>query len=122
MKNLILLFSFFTISLSYSQEIKAITEDGKVVVLKTDNTWEYSTAKESNSCNLGEDFKEGKVNKRLLKHVMVDNNCTEKEVVFIESQNNYGSGIYLLCVKGKLMKYKKVGTVFMRDGENPLGN
>ena len=33
-----------------------------------------------------------------------------------------GNGIYVLCVKGKLMKYKRVGTVFMRDGDNPFEN
>ncbi|CAN0600266.1 unnamed protein product [Ectocarpus sp. 12 AP-2014] len=31
-----------------------------------------------------------------------------------------GNGIYNLCVNGKFMKYKRVGSVYMRDGDNPF--
>jgi hypothetical protein len=31
-----------------------------------------------------------------------------------------GNGLYQVCVKGKEMKYKRMGTVFMKNSENPF--
>ncbi|MPL55036.1 hypothetical protein SDC9_00503 [bioreactor metagenome] len=28
--------------------------------------------------------------------------------------------MYQVCVKGKIMKYKRMGSVFMKNNENPL--
>ncbi|HCN50765.1 MAG TPA: hypothetical protein DIT10_17040 [Chryseobacterium sp.] len=77
------------------------------------------TAKE---CDLPKDFKEPIKNKRLKKFVAIDNGVEEKEVIIIRAQNGLGSGIYTACVKGKSIKYQKMGTVFMREGNNPFDN
>ena len=47
---------------------------------------------------------------------------SEKDIKFINMTQSLGNGMYSLCVKGKIMKYKKVGTVFMRAEANPMGN
>jgi len=52
--------------------------------------------------------------------VAIDNGVEEKEVIIIRAQNGLGSGIYTACVKGKPIKYQKMGTVFMREGNNPF--
>jgi hypothetical protein len=75
------------------------------------------TAKE---CDLPADFKEPIKNKRLKKFVAIDNGVEEKEVTIIRAQNGLGSGIYTACVKGTPIKYQKMGTVFMREGNNPF--
>ncbi|WP_123984919.1 hypothetical protein [Chryseobacterium sp. G0201] len=75
------------------------------------------TAKE---CDLPKDFKEPIKNNRLKKFVAIDNGVEEKEVIIIRAQNGFGSGIYTACVKGQPIKYQKMGTVFMRDGNNPF--
>lgn len=76
------------------------------------------TAKE---CELPKDFKEPIKNNRLKKFVAIDNGVEEKEVIIIRAQNGFGSGIYTACVKGQPIKYQKMGTVFMREGNNPFG-
>jgi len=124
MKNLIFILCFLSISFTFAQDIKATTQDGKSVILKSDNTWSYADGSETNDegCNLGEDFKQSKVNKGLLNHVMVDTDSKKEEIIFIKSNTSLGGGNWLLCVKGKKMTYKRVGSVFMRGDENPLGN
>ena len=120
----VFIYSLLLVStLSFSQNKTATTEDGKKVILKSDKTWEYDTksvtVSESN-CNLGSDFVEKKVNERLRKHVAVENDCKPEEVKFISMVQEFGSGTYSLCVKGKKMKYKKIGSVFMRAEQDPL--
>lgn len=73
-------------------------------------------------CDLPKNFKEPIKNNRLKKFVAIDNNVDEKEVIIIRAQNNFGSGIYTLCVKNQPLKYQKMGTVFMREGKNPFDN
>ena len=122
MKHL-LLSSLFLISFSaFAQDKTATTEDGKRVILKSDKTWEYDTRTvvSENDCNLGSDFKEKKTNERLRKHVAVENDCKLEDIKFINMTEKFGNGMYSLCVKGKLMKYKKVGTVFMKAEQDPL--
>lgn len=72
-------------------------------------------------CDLPADFKEPIKNNRLKKFVAIDNGVEEKEVIIIRAQNGLGSGIYTACVKGQSLKYQKMGTVFMRSGNNPFG-
>ncbi|CAN0601124.1 unnamed protein product, partial [Ectocarpus sp. 12 AP-2014] len=70
---------------SIGQTIKAKTEDGKNVILKSNKTWEYaeSSAESNNVCDLGSDFKEGKTNEKLRKHVMIDMVCKKEDIKFI---------------------------------------
>ena len=75
------------------------------------------TAKE---CDLPKDFKEPIKNKRLKKFAAIDNGVEEKEVTIIRAQNGLGSGIYTACVKGQSIQYQKMGTVFMRENNNPF--
>lgn len=125
MKKITLIFACLLItSISFGQTIIAKTEDGKRVILNDDKTWKYENSeKQSESdCYLEKDFVEGKTNEKLRKHVMVDMACKKEDIKFISMTQGLGNGIYVLCVKGKLMKYKRVGTVFMRDGDNPFEN
>lgn len=75
---------------------------------------------EPKKCEVPANHKEPMKNGRLKKHVAIDNGVTEKDVIILQAQNSFGSGIYVLCVKGVEMKYKKVGSVFMREGTNPF--
>lgn len=129
MKKSILMALLFISVISMAQNKKATTEDGKKVILKNDNTWEYFDVKDKKSqtvtttttdCDLGADFVEKKKNERLRKHVAVENDCNPEDVKFISLTEGLGNGMYSLCVKGKIMKYKKVGTVFMRAEQDPF--
>lgn len=73
-------------------------------------------------CDLPANFKEPIKNNRLKKFIAIDNGVEEKEVIIIRAQNGLGSGIYTACVKGQPVQYQKMGTVFMRNGNNPFGN
>ncbi|MDR6921219.1 hypothetical protein SAMN05421786_103241 [Chryseobacterium ureilyticum] len=56
----------------------------------------------------------------LRKHIAVENDCNEKDVIFLRISEQKGNGMYSVCVEGKPMKYKRMGTVFMGAGENPF--
>jgi hypothetical protein len=56
----------------------------------------------------------------LRKHIAIDNDCDEKDIVFLRISEQKGNGIYDVCVKGKSMKYKRMGSVFMKNSENPF--
>ena len=122
MKHLLLSSVLFFSLFSVAQTKTATTEDGKKVILKSDKTWEYDTktTPSTDDCNLGADFKEKNANERLRKHVAVENDCELTDVKFVSQTQSLGNGMYSLCVKGKLMKYKKVGTVFMRAEQDPF--
>ena len=75
---------------------------------------------DNKECEVPANFKEPIKNNRLKKFIAIDNNVDEKDIIIIRAQNGFGSGIYTACVKGNPMKYKKVGTVFMREGSNPF--
>lgn len=121
--KILLLSGFLLFSItSFAQNKTATTEDGKKVTLKSDKTWEYDTKTKvsENDCNLESNFVEKKTNERLRKHVAVENDCKPEDIKFINMTEKFGNGMYSLCVKGKIMKYKKVGTVFMRAEQDPL--
>jgi hypothetical protein len=122
MKEIIITGLLFISMISTAQNKTATTEDGRKVILKSDKTWQYSDEKETvtSDCNLGTGFVEVKGNERLRKHVAVENDCKLEEVKFINLTESFGNGMYSLCVKGKMMKYKKIGTVFMRAEQDPL--
>lgn len=131
----ILSFCLFTIStITLSQSKTAITEDGKKVILKSNKTWEYDndSANSQNDCVLEANFKEPKgkntmtlrlgnaTTDDLKKHVAVDNECKVEDIILLNISEQKGNAMYLLCVKGKKMKYKRMGTVFMRAEQDPL--
>lgn len=114
-KNVLLILALIVSSFAFSQTIIAETEDGKKVLLKNDNTWEYLNPdkSESNGCNLPADFKEPKGKntatlrrmdatlKDLKEHVSVDNECSVVDVIVISASEQKGSASYVLCVNGK---------------------
>ncbi|RZL36115.1 MAG: hypothetical protein EOO96_07665 [Pedobacter sp.] len=56
----------------------------------------------------------------LRKHIAVENDCDEKDVVFLRISEQKGNGIYDVCVNGKSVKYKRMGSVFSKNNENPF--
>jgi hypothetical protein len=129
MKKLFICSLLLASTLIFAQNKKATTEDGKKVILKSDNTWEYVdieakklqiASATASDCNLGPDFVEKKKNERLRKFAAVDNDCNPEDIKFINLSESLGNGIYTLCVKGKIIKYKKMGTVFMKADQDPF--
>ena len=134
-KSVLLILAIMVGSFTYSQTIIATTDDGKKVLLKADKSWEYLNpdAKEEEGCNLPEDFKEPKGKNTaglrridatlddLKEHVSVDNECNIEDVIVMRASEQKGSASYVLCVKGKKMKYRRAGSVFFREGQNPVG-
>jgi len=85
-------------------------------------------------CDLPENYQEPKPDKKiqsflkkvdatindLRKHIAVENDCDEKEVVFLRISEQKGNGMYSVCVQGEEVKYKRMGSVFMKANENPF--
>ena len=134
MKNLIMIILCSFPLFASSQEIKATTDDGKKVILKSDFTWEYSNSNSSkeNSCVVEKGFKEPKWNKSsmykrggmtvddLKTHISVDMEVEENDIILLSISEQLGNGVYVLCVNGTKTKYKRTGSVFRRDGENVM--
>ncbi|MFD0963836.1 hypothetical protein [Pseudofulvibacter geojedonensis] len=53
-------------------------------------------------------------------HVAIENDCDINEVTLLRLSEQTGNGIYILCVKGKKMKYKRMGTIIQRQGQSPF--
>lgn len=135
MKRLFIL-GVLLVSTCTSAQIKtAITEDGKKVILKSDQTWEYvSTTSSANDCVLDANYVEPKSEKGvnswlkkfdattddLKKHVAVENDYKVEDVKLLDISEQKGNGMYKLCVKGKKMKYRRTGSVFSRLDEDIL--
>lgn len=139
MKKILLLLLFVLPFTSSAQSILATTKDGREVLLKDDNTWQFlgTATKEKtsadDSCNLPADFKEPEGDKKiqkwlkrgdaqvsdLKKHVAVDHNVNPEEVILVKISEQKGNGNYVLCVNGKEVQYRRVGTVFMEKDEKP---
>lgn len=91
-------------------------------------------AQQTDKCDLPKDYQEPKPDKKiqswlkrgdatiedLRKHIAVENDCDEKDIIFLRISEQKGNGMYSVCVAGKPMKYKRMGTVFMGAGENPF--
>ncbi|MDT0691573.1 hypothetical protein RM549_17410 [Salegentibacter sp. F188] len=137
--------AFLFTSFSFGQTLIAKTEDGRRVILNENKTWEFidqepkanSTAdSDFPDCNLPADFEEAEGNKKikgwlkrsdatledLKDHVAVDNNCSVDDILITSASEQKGNGNYVLCVDGKEMRYRRTGSVFHRQGVNPLGN
>lgn len=131
-KQLTILFLLPLFAISQNQT--ATTEDGKKVTLKSDKTWEYvnSETKSENFCVVEENFKEPKWNTSstwkkmgtrvddLKKHISIDMGVDEKDVTLLSLSEQMGNGVYVLCVNGTKMKYRRTGSVFRKDGEDVL--
>ena len=125
MKYYLLLFLGVFSFNAFSQNI-ATLPDGRKVILKSDGTWQYENAwsKESSTteCNSSVENlpKIHKTIDRLKNHVAVENNCSVENIKVISFAQGRGDGMYSLCVNGKIMKYKMIGTVFMKADEDPF--
>lgn len=85
-------------------------------------------------CNLSANYQEPKPDKKiqrflkivdatiedLRKHIAVENDVDEKDVVFLRISEQKGNGMYQVCVKDKEMKHKRMGSVFMKNESNPF--
>lgn len=130
MKKLFISILFITSTISMAQSKIATTEDGKRVLLKNDFTWEYldsgiqkNAGDTKNQCDLGKDYKEPKTSKnveRLRSHVAVENDCKNEDIKFINIAEERGNGMYSMCVKGKYMKYRMIGTAFLKADQDPF--
>lgn len=56
----------------------------------------------------------------LRKHIAIDNDCDENDVTFLRISEQKGNGLYSVCVLGKEMKYKRMGSVFSKNNGNPF--
>jgi hypothetical protein len=123
-------FSVVAFTITFAQDIRAITEDGKNVILKQNMTWHYDMSNtKTASCTIDKNFKEpigDKENQSFLKltnatvadmkkHVSVDLDIPENYIVLIELSEQKGNAIYILCIKGSKVKYRRSGSVFFKD-------
>ena len=131
MKRFFFITLFMVTALISAQNKIATTEDGKRVLLKSNNTWEYIDADDkkniqaTNLCDLGKDFKEPKTTKnveRLRNHVAVENDCKIEDIKFVNIAEERGNGMYSMCVKGKYMKYRMIGTAFLKADQDPFSS
>lgn len=135
MKKLIILGLILTSTFTFSQNKSATTEDGKKVILKSDKTWEYVESKiDGKVCGVESGFIEPKGDSKnqsflkkvdatvsdLKKHISVDRSCKITDITLTNISEQKGNGIYIVCVGGKEYKYRRSGSVFYRDGEDPL--
>jgi hypothetical protein len=93
------------------------------------------------SCEIPKDFKEPVRDKKIEKmakmmdkrmpgmfpslsdikdHVAIDNDTDASNIILLKLSEQGGNGIYEFCVNGKQMKYKRMGTVINKNGENPF--
>ena len=137
MKYLTLLSLTLLFSLKgFCQNITAITTNGRTVILKADKTWDYSneSLSEMNSCSLDSNIIEyisdrkiysqlktqGATIEDLKKHISIDMGCKISEIKILDASEQLGNAIYIVCVCGKKVKYRRIGTVFFKDGEIPF--
>ena len=134
MKNFLFIL-FFIPLISFSQNKIAKTADGKIVILRKDHTWQYIDStnnkiqKDNNQCKVPKNFKEPKWNKsRSFKHlgITVDDlkeniaatyDLKLKDIILIRISEHIGNAIYVFCIKGKIVKYKRIGSVFSKEGD-----
>jgi len=127
MKKLTILMLLLFTGVLFAQKQTATTKDGKEVLLNEDKTWEYIDSEKveesSSTCNLGSDFKVPKITKnvkRLISHVSVANECAIEDIIVISYSEGKGNGMYNLCVNGVKMKYRMVGSAFLKADTDPF--
>lgn len=53
------------------------------------------------------------------KHVSVDTGCPADKIILKNLSEQLGNAIYIVDVCGKEMKYRRTGSVFFKDGDEP---
>lgn len=105
-----------------------------ILVLALPTLYYAQDTQKDRKCDLPANYQEPKPDKKiqsflkkvdatindLRKHIAVENDCDEKEVVFLRISEQKGNGIYDVCVNDKSMKYKRMGSVFSKNNENPF--
>ena len=144
MKTYFFLLVVLVSSISFSQNNYIVkTEDGRRVLLKADFTWEYidtevpivntpietiTTKKENTTCNLGEDFVEPSLNKKIQsqlkkgratmahvkKKVAKENNSNVEDVTLIDVSEIKSKAVYHFCIKGKKVSYKLICNIIIK--------
>jgi hypothetical protein len=116
MKKLLLLILFFATTFTFSQENKSdcVVNSSFKEPVRTKKMKKW--AKKMNKFNQGA----FPTLKEIKSHVSIDNDCELGDVTLLKMEEQAGNGIYILCVKGKKIKYKRMGTVILKDGENPF--
>lgn len=139
MKKYILVLVCFISFIGFAQNNHIVkTEDGRRVLLKADNTWEYIDAEapktrsienevfkssENKGCKLALGFEEPELNKKIQnelkkgratinhikKKVAKDNGCTVEDVLLLSVSESKAKGIYHFCANGTKVIYKRVG-------------
>ena len=136
MRKLFLIGTILLSSFAFSQTQTATTKDGRKVILKEDKTWEYANenSKAENNCVVEESFKEPKWNTSktwkkmgtrvddLKKHISVDMGVDEDKIILLQLSEQLGNAVYVLCIDGRKMKYRRTGSVFRKDGEDRVKN
>lgn len=112
-----------------AQTMKATTENGKSVILNENGTWEYDESEKADYSKFVEPkgdpknqaFLErtGATVQDLKNHVSVDTDCPIDKIVLLNLSEQLGNAIYVLDVCGTKMKYRRTGSVFFKDGEEP---
>ncbi len=131
MKTQFLIAFLLIATISFSQTKTATTEDGKKVILNDDKTWQYAeTSKSKNTCVINKKFKEPKWNKSgswkrmgtrvddLKKHISIDMEVAESKIILLQLSEQLGNAVYIVCVDGVKIKYKRTGSVFRKDEED----
>jgi hypothetical protein len=92
-------------------------------------------AQQTDKCDLPKNYQEPKPDKKiqswlkrfgavtiedLRKYIAFENDCQEIDITFLRIAETKTNGIYSACVKGKEMKYKRIGTAFMRNDEETI--
>ena len=137
MKKIFFSLGLVAFSLCFSQKtINATTESGKNVILNENGTWNYVTTQ--NQANQSEDFcdlasideykarKSGILTigearvKDLKKHIAVDLACEIDKIKIIAGSEQKGNALYNVCACNKKVKYQRIGTVFLKESQNPF--
>ena len=121
-----LLFAVAFLSLQSISQNVASLPDGRKVILESNGTWHYQNPTLKESVNVEcessiENLKKPNKNiDRLKSHVAVENDCNVENIKVISFSQGRGNGMYTICVNGKIMKYKMIGTVFMKSEQDPF--
>ena len=109
------------------------TEDLERSTLKKNITLELEKTNLDQTCVMDKSFKEpvgDKANQSFLKHVnatvtdmkkhvSVDLGVSDQDIILLELSEQKGNAIYILCVNGSKIKYRRTGSVFFKDGSEP---
>ena len=115
MKKLFILGVLLTSTYTFAQDIKATTEDGKKVILKSDKTWEYSNDKKEEKRKITFEF----THKDPKKQFQVVYDAPDSKM--IESGNMIG-GLYNSGWKKSLYVEKMENQVTLKVGNMGMGS